>query len=199
MLLISFTFIGCSNNLIEGSVYPIDGILMVSVQTPTDSAYLDRFNFVEYSYGKLSASVSAEDVEWSVVRSSTQEPVDTLPAEWLYLGPDVIYNELNLNIPVLIIRWLDFKISDLLERSKYDDYYDSYEIYIKSPKIFGNEDTHVIKWDFSLTHKNGYLAYRCEVDGVEHDLDADLAYNKYTFNSKVKDFPFAFVTFIVDP
>jgi hypothetical protein len=152
---------------------------------------------VEYSYEKLSAVVNPEDVEWTVLRSSTNETMKSTSARWLYLGPDVIYNGLNLHIPVLIIRWLDFKIPDLLGSETFHDYYDSYEIYIKSPKIFGNEDTHVVKWDFSLTHSDGYLAYRCEVDGVLHDLESDLAYDKNTIE-KITKFAYAFVTFIVD-
>ncbi len=60
-----------------------------------------------------------------------------------------------------------------------ESYDDATIIKLKSKKVFGNDEEHVVKWFFHIYKgKKYYGVYKCEVDGEPHPLEEDL-YMRY--------------------
>lgn len=80
---------------------------------------------------------------------------------------------------MLYLSWNDYKITCTYHRE--ESYDEAYRVDIRSPKIFGNEDEHTIKW-YVKVNGGTYDAYRCEVDGKDVDLSQDILYNRRIYN-----------------
>ena len=56
-----------------------------------------------------------------------------------------------------------------------ESYDDATIIKLKSKKIFGNNEEHIIKWYFHIYEGKRYFGvYKCDVDGENHPLDEDV-------------------------
>ena len=62
---------------------------------------------------------------------------------------------------LLFLRWAEF-----LRKISEEESDQAYTIYLKSPKIFGDDEERTIKW-YVKVHGNLYNTYRCEVNGVD--------------------------------
>lgn len=74
---------------------------------------------------------------------------------------------------LLVIRWADWFFTG-------KNYNNSYEISLRSPKIFGDDDIHILKWYVKVKGPD-YDAYKCEFDGKEVDSFKDLNLKKNNY------------------
>jgi hypothetical protein len=77
----------------------------------------------------------------------------------------------------LHIMWGDFCIwlPDRTQIRPYE-YDETYDIKIKSDKLFGEGVEHTIKWYIHVNYVQ-YEVYKCEIDGVEYSLENDPLFN----------------------
>ena len=83
---------------------------------------------------------------------------------------------------LLKLEWIDFKSSS--------DYNEIYSIQLYSPKIFGDNETHTLKWYVNISEWREN-AYKCELDGYEVSLDNDPFYNERKFHDDDNRHPVA--------
>jgi len=81
---------------------------------------------------------------------------------------------------LLQLGWADFVASDVYwDHWDRPEYYDeSYTFRLWSPRLFGSDEPHTIKW-FVHIIRNHYEAYRCEVDGVEFPFTDSPSYKEF--------------------
>ncbi|MBQ4483518.1 MAG: hypothetical protein II934_00735 [Prevotella sp.] len=68
----------------------------------------------------------------------------------------------------LSLRWLDPNIF-VPENAPKEEYDEAYTVYLKSPKIFGDDEERTIKW-YVHVRRNKYNTYKCEVNGEEYNF-----------------------------
>jgi hypothetical protein len=74
-----------------------------------------------------------------------------------------------------------FSEEETIVQLNWGDFYNGnsevYNIHLQSPLVFGNNETHTLKW-YIRGSGNSYNAYKCEFDGMEIALENDPIYIK---------------------
>ena len=137
---------------------------------------VDSVKFKELDYTKSYEPLdSLKDglVEVSIFRSSDGTEFDSSVRRIAWFRPlassvissSDINQELASAGTLLEIGWADF-LSSNIDWNRPENYDETYIIKVKSPKIFGNDKEHTIKW-FVHIKKSTYDAFKCEIDGIE--------------------------------
>lgn len=133
-----------------------------------------------------SLQIMADDVKMADINSDLitidgKRESDGLPLEmqnyWFYASPqadDIFEKEETL----LKIGWVDFNIWNIEKRPyKYND---TYEIRMRSLRIFGDSNTHILKWFITVSGRE-HDAFKCDFDEKEISLSNDPFYNQRIF------------------
>ena len=98
---------------------------------------------------------------------------------WWYISPSTDFCPEEAEWPrdetLLQLYWVDFNTWDI-EKRPYE-YTEIYKIDMRSPVLFGDEETHTLRWYVNIVGRR-YDAFKCEVDGQEVSLEDDILYKK---------------------
>ena len=165
--------ISCSSEEVgEDNMTPAIGRTYVRFVSPTGKNILDSLKVLNPDERKT-ADFDSNLMEITVIRKSDNEQ--------LWLRKNLLYaceqtgTAFNQNETVVELYWTDFMVMNIESRPM--KYNDVYEVQMKSPKIFGNNDVHAIRWYIAVTGR-AYDAYKCEVDGEEISLEDDPFYKQ---------------------
>ena len=172
--IILFPFlISCSSEEVgEDNASPAIGTSYVRFVSPTGKNILDSLKVLN-PYERKTAEFDSDLMDITVIRKSDNEP--------LWLRKNLFYaceqtgTEFDQDETVIELYWTDFMVMNIEKRPL--NYNDVYEVQMKSPKIFGNNNFHTIKWYISVTGR-AHDAYKCEVDGQEVPLADDPFYKQ---------------------
>ena len=172
--IILFPFlISCSSEEVgEDNASPAIGTSYVRFVSPTGKNILDSLNVLN-PYERKTVDFDSDLMDITVIRKSDNEP--------LWLRKNLFYaceqtgTEFEQDETVVELYWTDFMVMNIEKRPL--NYNDVYEVQMKSPKIFGNNNVHTIKWYISVTGR-AHDAYKCEVDGQEVPLTDDPFYKQ---------------------
>lgn len=167
LLLLSGLFVGCSKDgdvELEGCKLPVYTTIYVKFLSPSGTNILDSLNVLGESHY---VNANSELIDVNVCKT--------------YTGTDYLYQE--------VPQFQDFAFgyngareaflaeeicdSANIDMSAYNIISDSYEIRLKSDKIFGNDETHIIKWYYKLAYPSCLIGYKCEVDGERYPIEND--------------------------
>lgn len=137
---------------------------------------LDSLKVLPKNEGIQVDSATSRLMTINVNRSSDNSSLELIGKHWLFTS-----KESDVNLPkdetLLSLEWHDFKATDTENRVKrYDEVY---EAKMKSPKIFGDNQTHTLRWYAHISGKT-FDAYKCEVDDKEVELANDPFYKQQT-------------------
>jgi hypothetical protein len=164
------------NNEIENQPAPAQCHTYVRFVSPSGTNVLDSLNVMPKNEGIQLDSATTQLMTINVNRSSDNVALTLIGKHWLFTS-----TESDVNLPkdetILELVWHDFKASDTENRArKYDEVY---EARMKSPKIFGDDQTHTLRW-YARISGTTYDAYKCEIDGREAELANDPFYKEQT-------------------
>ena len=163
----------CSSEEVgEDNASPAICTSYVRFVSPTGKNILDSLKVLNPNERKT-ADFDSNLMEITVIRKSDNEP--------LWLRKNLFYaceqtgTEFEQDETVVGLYWTDFMVMNIEKRPL--NYNDVYEVQMKSPKIFGNNDVHTIRWYIAVTGR-AHDAYKCEVDGQEVPLTDDPFYKQ---------------------
>lgn len=167
--------LSCSNEN-EDEMAPAQCRTFVRFVSSFGTNILDSLNVIPKNEGILVDSATTRLMTINVNRSSDNKPLELIVKHWLFTS-----KESDVNLPkdetILELVWNDFKARDTENRApKYDEVY---EAKMKSPEIFGDDQTHTLRWYAHISGKT-FDAYKCEVDGKEAELANDPFYKQQT-------------------
>ena len=165
--------ISCSSEEVgEDNMTPAIGRTYVRFVSPTGKNILDSLKVLNPDERKT-ADFDSNLMEITVIRKSDNEP--------LWLRKNLFYaceqtgTEYEQDETVVELYWTDFMVMNIEKRPL--NYNDVYEVQMKSPKIFGNNNVHTMRWYIAVTGR-AHDAYKCEVDGQEVPLTDDPFYKQ---------------------
>lgn len=157
------------NNTIEDSTPPAHNITLLRFVSPSGTNVLDSLHILE-SDGNIKMEKIDDDELISICgdRSSDGNALDF--SKFLFYATSQAGAEFDKEETLLKIEWTDFDIFDVEKQV--------YTIAMKSKKVFGDDDTHYLKWYVNVFGRGEYDAYKCEIDGQNVSLANDFLYNK---------------------
>ncbi|MBR5728876.1 MAG: hypothetical protein IKX61_01525 [Prevotella sp.] len=163
----------CSSEEVGGdNATPAIGTSYVRFVSSAGTNMLDSLKVIDPEV-RLTANFESDLLDVTVIRKSDDEI--------LWLRKNLLYAceqtglDFKCNETIIYLYWTDFMVWDIEKRPWY--YKDVYEVQMKSPKIFGNNDVHTIRWYITVTGRV-HDAYKCEVDGEEISLEDDPFYKQ---------------------
>jgi hypothetical protein len=174
-VVIIFSFMACNSEGGDDNVRPSYNETYLRFVSPSGTNVLDSLNVLNGAMVGLNTDL----ISISGIRHSDEQELD-ITRYWLYASKQT-GSEFLTDETLIVLWWNDFKVWNVEKRPKrYDE---TYEIKLKSPQIFGDEETHTLKWYVSVSGRK-QNAYRCEADGQEVALSDDIIYNKKTFDGR---------------
>jgi len=168
LLLLLSSCMAC-NNTIEDSTPPAHNVTFLRFVSPSGTNVLDSLHILE-SDGNIKMEKIDDDELISICgdRSSDRKALEL--SKYLFYATSQAGAEFKYEETLLKIEWTDFDIFDVEKQV--------YTIAMKSKKVFGDDDTHYLKWYVNVFGRGEYDAYKCEIDGQNVSLANDLLYNK---------------------
>ena len=165
--------ISCSSEEVgEDNASPAICTSYVRFVSPTGKNILDSLKVLN-PYERKTADFDSDLMDITVIRKSDNES--------LWLRKNLFYaceqtgTEYEQEETVVELYWTDFMVMNIEKRPL--NYNDVYEVQMKSPKIFGNNNVHTMRWYIAVTGR-AHDAYKCEVDGQEVPLTDDPFYKQ---------------------
>ena len=167
--------LSCSNENEEEMAVPSCHTFVRFVSS-SGTNVLDSLNVLSKNEGILLDSATTRLMTINVNRLSDNRSLTLIGKHWLFTS-----KKSDVNLPkdetILELVWNDFKATDTDNRAKrYDEVY---EAKMKGPELFGDDQTHTLRWYAHISGKT-FDAYKCEVDGKEVELANDPYYKQQT-------------------
>ncbi len=178
-VLIAFTFLSCDNDNPEevgDNANPAINSSYLRFVSSCGTNVLDSLKVFEKD-GPTSQEIKDSLISIKCIRTSDNQQLDMIN-DLFYANSQADY-EFPRDETLIRLNWADFNTWDLEKRPyHYDEVYD---ILLQSPKIFGDNETHHLKWYVSVVGRV-HNALKCEVDGQNVSLDNDPLYNRHVIS-----------------
>jgi hypothetical protein len=171
--LLVFTMSSCSNSEEQGdNANPAINFSYLRFVSSCGTNVLDSLKVFEKD-GPTSQEIKDSLISIKCIRTSDNQQLDMIN-HLFYANSQADY-EFPRDETLIRLNWVDFNTWDLEKRPyHYDEVYD---ILLQSSKIFGDNETHHLKWYVSVVGR-AHNALKCEVDGQKVSLDDDPLYNR---------------------
>lgn len=168
ILLIFFSCVSCEF-YDHRSTPPAHNITFLRFVSPSGTNVLDSLHILE-SDGNIKMEKIDDDELISICGDRSSDGNALELSKYLFYATSQAGAEFEKEETLLKIEWTDFDIFDVEKQV--------YTIALKSKKVFGDDDTHYLKWYVNVFGRGEYDAYKCEIDGQNVSLANDLLYNK---------------------
>ena len=156
-------FVSCSDDKEEptGDAINFNSYqVLIRFESESGSNLVDFLNLTNHEESfQTIASDDNDLVQVSCVRQTDGKQMELFRYGWFHPLDTGLEKEYLEAGTVLDIAWGEFYDDDLGKRPDYDEVY---TVSVSSPKIFGSDEVHTIKW---YSHID---CYKCEVDGEDY-------------------------------
>ena len=161
-------FVSCSDDKEEptGDTINFNSYqVLIRFESESGSNLVDFLNLTNHEESfQTIASDDNDLVQVSCVRQTDGKQMELFRYGWFHPLDTGLEKEYLEAGTVLDIAWGEFYDDDLGKRPDYDEVY---TVSVSSPKIFGSDEVHTIKW-YSHIIGRRYDCYKCEVDGEDY-------------------------------
>ena len=179
-VVILFSLFACDDNN-EAAMTPIPNWTYIRFVSSAGTNVLDSLNIIERSVETPFAPIDTTLISINMIRESDNQIFSgtifgssSLQQRFCYANPQL--DTLFQNKETLVfLEWNDFKPHTFEKRPK--EYNEVYRFQLYGPKIFGDDETHTLKWYADISG-GIYDVYKCELDGREVLLDNDPFFNR---------------------
>lgn len=169
-------FISCNDGN-DDSVTPSHNVTYLRFISPSGTNVLDSLDVIEE--GLQMHKIDTDLIRINGYRTSDNQPLEI--SKYFYHVSENNGVEFSREETLIRLDWYDFNIWDVEKRAY--QYKEMYEILLFGPRIFGDNDTHQLKWYVNVAGRV-HDAYQCEVEGRMISLDDDLIYNQRTYDGR---------------
>lgn len=177
LLFVSFLmlslFASCEKQ-IEDSVPPAYNVTYVRFVSSLGTNILDSLNVL--GPDEVMGVISPQQMTFTERHTSNAYSCD-FQKHFVRVSPEQDYRFVKTETLVKF-EWTDFNIMYAKNGETY-----IYAFDMKSKEIFGNDDTHTLKWHLNILH-NTHDAFKCEIDDKEVDLKGDSFYSDQKSDKK---------------
>ena len=169
--------VGCNNDEEDKDSYVFHQFDMyVKFESPVGTNGVDSLNLIALKKDSIFSAKPYNSREDDVVLTRCVREsdgftidIDRYNSHWLWFSANKnLYPALSGQGTLLQLRWIDPNIF-IFEKAPAEEYDEAYTVYLKAPKIFGDDKERTIKW-YVHVRRNIYNAYKCEVNGVEYNF-----------------------------
>lgn len=169
-VVIMFSLFAC-NDLVEDSLPPLGCTTYIKFVSPSGENVLDSLNVIEKNENTPIEKIDTALISTSLIRESDNQPYP-IQSYYFYASPKGSFPK---NETLAKLQWIDHKFNSDGRPQKYNEIY---SILLYGPKVFGDDETHTLKWYVDISGGQ-FNAYKCELDGREVSLDNDPFYNEW--------------------